>query len=138
MTLEIEGTMYDLNIPAEERRERTTLHGLVRVMQRAGKNERQSMRMICNAWQRGKLIDQMPNTRQRRWLEQHNSICLDGTTILHVYCDFLFIFNNSGILITMLSLPKTFFKKRQYDADNRPVRNAKQFARMGGAALAFE
>jgi hypothetical protein len=130
--------MYNLTIPASERGKRTTLHGLVRVMQRAGKNEQQSMRMISNAWQRGKAITEMTHAKQRRWMEHHNSISLDGETILHVYCNYLFIFNSSGILITMLSLPRTFFKKKHYDADNRPVRNARQFARMNGAMLAFE
>lgn len=139
MTLEINGAMHELKITMEERASATSLHGLTRVMERSGRNERQSMRMIRNAWSRGKQISQLPKTFQRRWTEYHNSIRLEGQTELRVYDGFLFIFSSEGILITMLNLPQNFFKRRKFDEHNRPVRHARQFERMCMTpAMSFE
>ena len=139
MTLEINGAMHELKVEMEERASATSLHGLTRVMERADRNERQAMRMIRNAWERGKQISQLPKSFQKRWMEYHNSIRIDGVTELRVYSGFLFIFSSGGILITMFNLPRNFFKYKHFDENNRPVRNTRQFERMRmGPAMCFE
>lgn len=107
---------------------RSSVHGWVRTMERTDKSDRQALRMIQNAWSRGKAIDQLKFKKQRKYVASRNSLLLDGYTNLKVYCDHLFIFSATGCLITMYPLPKNFSKKRIYDGKTM-VRDIRKYNR---------
>lgn len=127
MYYEMNGRLYESMIDAQALMCRTTKHGFMRTMERSGRNDQQAARMIENAWTRGKALEQLPQTWQKRYVAYHNSLMCDGDTKLRVYDKYLFIFSASGRLITMHALPKGFAKKRVYDGKTR-VRNAHRYA----------
>lgn len=121
MIYEMDGRIFEtsINTDVDELHNYSTVHGFVRTMERADKTEQQAVRMIKNAWFRGKTIDQLPLVKQKDYVTKYNSLLLDGYTNLRVYCGYLFIFAANGRLITMHPLPRRFDKKNMYDAKAR-------------------
>lgn len=110
----------------------TTVHGLSRTMERAGKTGQQALRMIACAWARGKAPDELRHAELRRrveFFERATQDGRDGHILLRVYNRYLFIFSAEGRLITMFALPDALFKKRVYDGKAR-VRHVRKFLRM--------
>lgn len=128
MKYEMNGKLLETAINASELMNCSSKHGFIRIMERADKNEHQALRLIQNAWSRGKSIDQLQLTKQKKYVSHYNSLMLDGYTNLRVYCGYLFIFSAAGRLITMHPLPKTFEKKHIYDGKTR-VRDARKYNR---------
>ncbi len=124
------GTRYDIRTTEQQRREITSLHGLIRVIDRANLNEKKSISMIRKAWERGLTADQMPRRSQREYILRHTGQTKDAQSELRVYQDMLFIFASSGMLITAYPLPKKLFTVRHYDMHGRVVRNIKKYQRM--------
>lgn len=137
MTYESNASTYEISIPAAEIHTYSSMHGFLRAMERTGLHQHQALRLIRNAWSRGKSPDQLSTTRQKQFLKRYASIMCDGPANLRVYSRWLFIFNAEGILITMHGLPRSFFKKHAYDADKHPIRNFRAYSRMY-AAPAFD
>lgn len=115
MKYEMNGQFKETFLNTTDLMNHSSVHGWVRTMERTDKSDRQALRMIQNAWSRGKSIDQLKFKKQRKYVASRYSLLLDGYTNLKVYCDHLFIFSATGCLITMYPLPKNFSKKRSYD-----------------------
>lgn len=128
MKYEMNGHLKETHIDINILMNRTSKHGFVRTMERADTTEHQALRLIQNAWERGRSIEQLQFTRQRNYVSRHNSLLRDGYTNLRVYSSYLFIFSASGKLITMYPLPKNFSKKRIYDGKTK-VRDVKKYNR---------
>lgn len=111
MTYELNGRTYQCSMTPADYSDFTTRHGLVRTMERADKNRKQALRMIQNAWIRGKKADDLPLVKQREYMEYRESVTEDGKVNLRVYAGNLFIFSSRGILITMYPLPQSWGKK---------------------------
>ncbi len=108
--------------------ERTTLHGLMRTMQRAELNESKALRMIRLAWERGRLLCDLPSSWQR-YYRRFDRPARHGPTQMRFYNGYLFIFNAYGELITMVSEHERHGRKRIYDGKVR-VRDARKYGRM--------
>lgn len=132
MKYEMNGMLLETEIDAAELMNCSSKHGFIRTMERADKNEQQALRMIQNAWSRGKSIDQLQLTQQKKYVSHYNSILIDGCTNLRTYCGYLFIFSAAGRLITMHPLPKNFEKKRIYDGKTQ-VRDVRKYSRFNEA-----
>lgn len=128
MMYEMNDRLLDTAINESETTKCTSRHGFIRTMERADRKEQQALRLIRNAWTRGKTMDQLQLARQKRYVAHFNSLLYDGYTNLRIYCGYLFIFSAGGCLITMHPLPETFGKKSVYDGKTR-VRNVKKYTR---------
>lgn len=128
MKCEMNGKTLEISVDKSDLMNCSSVHGLVRTMERADVNGKQALRFIQNAWLRGKCIDQLQWAKQKKYVAHYNSLLFDGYTNLRVYRDYLFIFSAGGQLITMHALPKNFAKKRIYDGKTR-VRDAKKYNR---------
>ena len=131
------GKLMESNYALADVKRVTSVHGLIRTMERTGCTDRQALRLIQNAWARGKSMDQLELKRQRRFLELRNSLLEDGYTNLRVYSGFLFIFSAAGCLITMYALPRSFNQKRYFDGKTR-VRDIRKYSRLNGCCEAAE
>ena len=89
----------------------------------------QAVRMIRNARVRGKTIEELDRSEQRRCISHARRLKWEGMTEPRVYCGYLFIFSASGRLITMYDLPKKFGRKRIYDGKIL-VRDVRKYNRL--------
>ncbi|MGN1019216.1 MAG: hypothetical protein ACI4O7_02480 [Aristaeellaceae bacterium] len=137
MTYEMNGQFRETAIDAHALMSCSSRHGFVRTMERTGATDRQALRMIRNAWERGKRAEQLPYPQQRSYVARYDSMLLDGRTNLRVYGNYLFIFTAGGRLITMHQLPQTFSRKRVYDGKTR-VRDVKKYSRFNDEREAAE
>lgn len=128
MKYELNGKPRESSIDPTELMRFSSKHGFVRTMERAHKNDFQALRLIHNAWARGKCARQLP-TVQRKRISRFNSLLCGGCTNLRVYNGFLFIFAPDGPLITMHELPEGFDAKPIYHGKVR-VRDAKKYYRL--------
>lgn len=128
MNYKMNGKLHESTIDAFELMNCSSKHGFVRTMERAGKNDHQALRLIQNAWTRGKSVDQLQLTKQKEYVSRYNSLTFDGYTNLRTYCGYLFIFSAGGRLITMHPLAKNFEKKHVYDGKTK-VRDVKKYNR---------
>lgn len=140
MKYEMNGQLKETSLNTTDLMNCSSVHGWVRTMERADKSDRQALRMIQNAWFRGKSIDQLQLKKQKKYVASRNSLLLDGYTNLKVYCDHLFIFSATGCLITMYPLPKNFSKKRIYDGKTtvRDIRKYNRFKESKEYAADYE
>lgn len=129
MYLEIDGIEYDISTEQVFGCS-TSMHGLLRVQQRAGLTERRALRLIEHAWERGRTAEQLPRRWQREYLEHRNRLLYNGYPVLKVYQKILFVFSHFGKLITAYELPEDFFKARLYDNSKKVVRNFRKYQRM--------
>ncbi len=128
MMYEMNGKLLESSIDSSDLMSCSSKHGFIRTMERADMNDHQALRLIQNAWARGKRIDELPLTRQKKYVSHYESLLPDGYTNLRVYGGYLFIFSAGGRLITMHPLPKTFSKKRIYDGKTK-VRDVRKYNR---------
>lgn len=133
MTFELEGNLYEINTCEADRESFTSLHALMRVMQRLGLNEQKSLRLIRNAWEKGSQARDLPMRWQREFVENHRMLMDNGWTQLRVYQDHLFIFSATEKLITAYPLPDWFYKNRHYAQDKQHIRNLRKYQRMNPA-----
>ena len=133
MTFELEGNLYEINTCQAERSDLTSLHALIRVMQRRDMNERKSLRLIKNAWEKGRHVTDLPMRWQREYVENHRMEMYNGWTQLRVYQDYLFIFSSTAKLITAYPLPDRFHKTRHFAQDKQHIRNLRKYQRMNPA-----
>lgn len=131
MMYEMNGKMMESAFDLDEVKRITSVHGLIRTMERTERSDRQALRFIQNAWTRGKSMEQLETKWQKRFLAIRNSLLSDGYTNLRVYSGFLFIFSASGRLITMYPLPRSFTHKRVFDGKTL-VRDARKYSRLNG------
>lgn len=130
MTIELEGNMYEINTCEAEREAFTSLHALMRVMQRCELNEKKSLRLIKNAWEKGRRVAELPMRWQREYVENHRMELHNGWTKLRVYQNYLFIFSATEKLITAYPLPDRFDKNRHFAQDKQHIRNLRKYQRM--------
>ncbi len=130
MTFELEGNLYEINTCEAERSAFTSLHALMRIMQRCELNEQKSLRLIKNAWEKGSRVEDLPMRWQREYAENHRMRMDNGWTQLRVYQDYLFIFSSSEKLITAYPLPNRFYKNRHFAQNKQHIRNLRKYQRM--------
>ena len=109
MMYELNGSLCEINTCEAERESFTSLHALMRVMQRFDLNEKKSLQLIQRAWKNGNLIDELSMNHQRSYVERHMTLMSDGWTQMRVYRGFLFIFSSTAKLITAYPLPQSFY-----------------------------
>lgn len=130
MTFELDGNLYQISTCEADRESFTSLHALMRVMQRRNLNEQQSLRLIKNAWAKGHHVADLPMRWQREYVEQHRMESRNGWTQLRVYQGCLFIFSATDKLITAYPLPDRFHKQRHFAQDKQHIRNLRKYQRM--------
>lgn len=130
MLFDLDGTQYAVLSTQEERSELTSLHGLLRIMERTGFHEEKALRLVHLARERGRTAQELPRRYQRDYVQDHTRLLYDGYTRPVVYQNFLFIFSSTGRLITAYALPDDFYKIRQYSESGEPVRKFRQYQRM--------
>lgn len=135
MTFEMDGNLYKINTCEEERSAFTSLHALLRIMQRCDLNEQKSLRLIKNAWKKGSRVEELPLRWQREYAESHRMLMYNGWTQLRVYQDYLFIFSATEKLITAYPLPDRFYKNRHFAQDKQHIRNLRKYQRMNPAVV---
>lgn len=128
-TFEMDGKAYNCTVASSDIASCSTQHGFIRTMERADRSSEQTLRMIQNAWERGRTIDHAKMIWQRKYLERRNSLLIDGYTELRAYCGYLFIFSSDGQLITMYALPDNWEKKSLYSQGKSRVRNIRKYNR---------
>ena len=126
MTNTLERMKNKVNLPMDEIYKYSTLHGLLRTMERMKMNDQQALRFIKNAWERGTATASV--VWQRDYLDQRDGRFEEGATEFRMYCGQLCIFTPNGEMVTMYPLPADFNRKRAYNGKER-IRNARRFDR---------
>ena len=134
MTFQLEGNLYEINTCEADRQSFTSLHALMRVMQRRDLNEQKSLRLIKNAWEKGRHVADLPMRWQREYVENHRMEMYNGWTQLRVYQNYLFFFSATEKLITAYPLPDRFDKNRHFAQDKQHIRNLRKYQRMNPVA----
>ena len=98
-------------------------HSIVRVKERLGYNEKNALKQINRALERGKTAEQF-SSKERTYLEDK----CDETKYAIAYNNFCYIVGTDGVCVTVFSLPTWFGKKKHYDG-KEPIRNAKAYTR---------
>lgn len=137
MMYELNGKIMESCFDLAEVKRITSVHGLMRTMERADCNDRQALRFIRNARLRGKGMDDLEMKWQKRFLALRSSIQPDPGAELRVYCGYLFIFSSAGHLITMYELPHSFTRKRVFDGKTR-VRDVRKYSRLNSCGADTE
>ena len=135
MTYELDGRIYKITCCEAEHGADTSIHALVRVMQRFDVNEKRAMHIIRCAKKKGRTVEELPLCRQREYVERHDTLLFNGHPTFRVYQDFLFIFAPSEQLITAYELPGSFHKRKRFDRNKQAVRNFSKYRRMFPEAL---
>ena len=98
-------------------------HSLTRAKERLGYNEKNALKQINRAKERGKTAENFTSW-EREYLENEAGI---GTYAI-AYNNFCYIIGADGICVTMYALPAWFGKKKHFDGKER-IRNAKAYSR---------
>ena len=98
-------------------------HSIVRAKERLGYNEKNALKQINRALERGKTAEQF-SSKERTYLEDK----CDETKYAIAYNNFCYIVGTDGVCITVFSLPTWFGKKKHYDGKEQ-IRNAKAYSR---------
>ena len=130
MTYELDGRIYQITCCEAEHARDTSVHALVRVMQRFDVSEKRAMHIIRCAKRKGRQVSDLPQCRQRRYVERQDRPTFDGHPTYRVYQDFLFVFAPNEQLITAYELPGSFHKRRKFDRNKQAVRNFSKYRRM--------
>ena len=102
-----------------------THHSVERTIERADMNEKEAMRFISLAIERGKSSREF-HSDERSYLE--SKAHEDGCRAV-VYNGYVFILGKHDRCVTMYKLPTWFGKKKNYDGKQK-VRNAKKYCAM--------
>ena len=98
-------------------------HSIVRAKERLGYNEKNALKQINRALERGKTAEQF-SSMERTYLEEK----CDGVTRAIAYNNFCYIVSDTGICVTVFALPTWFGKKKHY-AGKEQIRNVKAYSR---------
>ena len=98
-----------------------TQHSIDRAMERINLNEREAMRKIDIALQRGKCAENYTSSRERKYLENqsHNAIAV-------AFDNFCYLFSYQGECITVYALPDWWEKKKLYNGKEK-IRKPKKY-----------
>lgn len=98
-----------------------TQHSIDRAMERINLNEREAMRKIDIALQRGKCAENYASSRERKYLENqsHNAIAV-------AFDNFCYLFSYQGECITVYALPDWWEKKKMYNGKEK-IRKPKKY-----------
>ena len=100
-----------------------TAHSLSRAKERMGVKGKQAEKRIRLAMERRKGAECF-SAKEKRFLEGESS---EGLTAV-AYNSFCYILSDSGVCVTMYSLPGWFGKKMHYDGKQK-IRNMKKYSR---------
>lgn len=100
-----------------------TFHSIERAKKRMGINEKKANRVITNAVEKGKRVEDL-SSWERNYIGHEakgdvNAIAFNG------YC---YIVNEDGFCVTMYKLPKWFDKKKHYNGKER-IRKFKAYSK---------
>lgn len=130
MTYELDNSFFEITSCEAERSALTSVHALARVMQRFDVTEKRALRIIKCARKNGRLMDDLPLSKQREYVKRHKILMDNGYSRLRVYRDFLFVFAPTEQLITAYALPKSFYKQRRFDNKKQVIRDFNKYNRM--------
>lgn len=82
-------------------------HSMKRTIERAGLNKKAAIRMIENAWAKGKDSQEF-GKREREYLQRKET---EGRKML-IYAGYCFLFDEDSVCITMYAVPVWFGKKQ--------------------------
>ena len=101
-----------------------TFHSIERAKKRMGINEKKANRVITNAIEKGKRVEDLASWEKNYM--QNEAKGDDVTAIaFNGYC---YIVNDDGFCVTMYKLPKWFDKKKHYNGKER-IRNFKSYSK---------
>lgn len=106
-------------------------HGICRTIERLNcRNEKQALRTIKLAWERGTIMDDLELVKQRKYVLARDGRCAGGATQFRVYQNHLWIFSPGPepVLITVYPVPKDFSKRGHYIGKEK-IRDFKQYER---------
>ena len=106
-----------------------SVHGLIRTMERTGKDEELAQKKIEDAWCKGFQAKAQALERARRRRKRLG--CAEDTlsaTYELIYREYLFIFTEDRELITMYRLPRGYFHRHFYDGKQQ-IRNIRKYSR---------
>ena len=127
----LDGKRYYVDLPTYENFGLTSLHGLVRTMQRMNATQQKALRLIRDAFYKGLEAVELPKRWQRDYIEKERMLMYNGYTKLRVFENSLFIFSGEDKLITMYKLPGDFEKPLYFDKrTNERVRSVRKYFRM--------
>ena len=109
----------------------TSYHGLYRTIERLNcRNEKQALRIIRLAWERGTSMSDLDLVKQKKYLAARDGRCAEGATQFRVYQNHLWIFSPDPdpVLITVYPVPKDFSKRGHYIGKQK-IRDFKQYER---------
>ena len=98
-------------------------HSLVRAKKRLGYNEKNAIKQINRALERGKTADDFTSW-EREYLRNEGS----ETTYAVAYNNFCYIIGSDGVCVTMYALPAWFGKKKHFNGKEK-IRNVKAYSR---------
>lgn len=101
-----------------------TIHGTHRVKARRNlKNQRSVEKSVQLAYNRGKRAEDCSS-----WERNFLSMKPQNDCTAVAYNNYCYIFNSSGVCVTLYPLPAWFGKKKRFDGKER-IRNYKQYSR---------
>ena len=100
---------------------RSTNHSIYRAMERISLNEKEAIRKIDIALQRGKCAEHFTSSRERKYLENQSN-----NAIAIAFDNFCYIFSYEGYCITVYALPEWWEKKKMYDGKEK-IRKPKTY-----------
>lgn len=98
-------------------------HSIVRAKERLGYNEKNALKQINRALERGKTAEQFTSW-ERDYLQNEGS----ETAYAVAYNNFCYIIGANGICVTVYALPDWFGKKKHFDGKEK-IRNPKVYER---------
>lgn len=98
-------------------------HSIVRAKERLGYNEKNAIKQINRALERGKTADEFASW-EKNYLQNEGS----ETTYAIAYNNFCYIVGDDGICVTMYALPNWFGKKKHFNGKEK-IRNVKAYTR---------
>lgn len=108
--------------------ETATYHSIIRAKERLGYNEKNALKQINRALERGKTADDFTSW-ERNYLQNEGS----ENTYAIAYNNFCYIVGADGVCVTMYALPTWFGKKKHFDGKEK-IRNAKAYSRYNAYA----
>ena len=100
-----------------------TQHSIIRAKERINLNEREAIRKIDIALQRGKCAENYTTSRERKYLENQSK-----NAIAVAYDNYCYLFSYQGDCITLYALPEWWEKKKMYNGKEKIRKPRKYFS----------
>lgn len=100
-----------------------TQHSIDRAMERIRLNEREAVRKIDIAMQRGKTAENYTSSRECKYLENQSA-----NAIAVAFDNFCYLFSYQGQCITVYALPDWWEKKKMYNGKEKIRKPRKYFS----------